>query len=437
MRFVGNAPLIWQPWRNMATNTEQPMLGRLALHPLFGGFTTVCGVVAGYLGALYAEPIAASYWPLFLPGVVFSAKATSFWTATFLFGACFAGTLREQARVSKEATELLASSTSRIEGQTVAIAETAGSLGEQITEIEARTSRLLEVAASLDQKTSEVHRQTDNVGRLVQRLHTLPPVGFLDTYAQAGKLVVQIAIQSAARPSAGDLEALIRSQLVCILNAVSSFDANGDKCRYGANVMLYRESTGISSLALAELQTRLKFAESGAHLSNMRGCLDLQTRLSVSTDSRGDPDPQLIGIALPLPILRPGENALDGPVLPGAPYTFLSREPTVFEAASDLDKVRLDGKFSKFVMDAMGEFFQSRKEVIRSFACFAIYPPLQPDAGPIGVLNIHRDQENPSAAERIPLLNPLLVPLCAGVGALLYALSNPGATLPSSQKEKL
>ena len=415
--------------------TFSAALGRLLLNPWFAGCTTMFGVLAGYLGAHFDKEITEAHTLLFWPGATFSPGATAFWLATFLFGACFAGTLREQAKAAERTSAALGASTGRIETQTGTIAVAAADLGRHVHDIEGRTQALVGVAGQIDQKTAALQVQTANLERLVQRLHTLPPLGFLREYENSGRLLVEMTASVGPDAPVAELEALVRIQLVCILKIVTVFDDGGAEARYGCNVMRYLDASTLEPAELSALQARMRFAEAGVQLSGLAGVLDVQPALSVSSDSDGRPDPQLVPMSLPVPLLAPGVEPDEGPVLPGAPETFLSGEATVFEATSDLARLSQDGRFSRFVIDQLRAFFDAPRSTIRSFACFPIHAPGTSLGSPIAVLNIHRDRENPSAAERIALLNPLLTPLCAGIGASLQALADHGARLTAPAKE--
>ena len=408
---------------------------RLLLNPWFAGCTTSFGVLAGYLGAHYDKEVTEAHAFVLWPGTTFSFGATAFWLATFLFGVCFAGTLREQAKVAERTSGALAASTGRIETQTGAIADASTDLGRHVGDIEGRTQALVGVAGQIDQKTAALQAQTANLERLVQRLHTLPPLGFLREYANSGRLLVELTANAGPDASVAELDELVRIQLVCILKIVAVFDDGGADARYGCNVMRFLDSATLQPADLPALQARLRFAEAGVQLSGLAGVLDVQQALSVSSDSDGRPDPQLVAMALPVPLLAPGVEPDDGPVLPGAPETFLSGEASVFEATSDLARLSQDGRFSRFVIDQLRAFFDAPRSAIRSFACFPVHAPGTSPGRPIAVLNIHRDRENPSAAERIALLNPLLTPLCAGIGASLQALADHGARLAAPPKD--
>ena len=82
------------------------------LFPLFGGFTTVAGIIAGYVGSLWAADIANSFLHIYYPtawftsnpidGRVFDAKSTLFWIIAIIEGLSFTGNFWAQSRSSND-----------------------------------------------------------------------------------------------------------------------------------------------------------------------------------------------------------------------------------------------------------------------------------------------------------------------------------------------
>jgi len=409
-----------RPFARMPTAPLSPSrLSRFLLNPWFAGGTTIAGVVAGWLGAHFDEDIAHAHFPLGWPGNTFSIGATIFWLVTGLFAVCYASTLKEQARVADRTSEALD-----------AVAHTATEMSSHVGDIEGKTHTLVSVAGEIDHKTVALQSQTANLERLVQRLHTLPPIGFLQEYAASGRLLVEMTHRADPTLDPEALESLLRAQLVCVLKIVTVFDEGGANARYGCNLLLHRNPAALGPTERVELQARLRrFVEAGVEVSGLAGVLEARPALSVSSDSNAQPDPRLAPMALPVPHLDANVDPLEGPVLPGAPYTFLSGEASAFEVATDLERLSEDGRFTRFLVDRLRAFFAAPDSAIRSFACFPIYAPGIQEARPIAVLSVHRDTENPSAAERLALLNPMMVPLCAGLGMVLQTLQDRGARL--------
>lgn len=220
----------------------------------------------------------------------------------------------------------------------------------------------------------------------------------------------------------------MRVLLNYMLTLASRFDNDGDRCRYGANLMVFRASTLMDDSERRAIHDRLHFCEDGVDVSRLAGVLDLVADLSVASDSAVNPDPTLKPIALPI-----SANGADP--LPGAPQAFLTGRSILFEAESDLAVV--DGKrvFSKYVMDQMHKFFSTRAGVVESFMCFPVYAPRQPGGPPIAVLNLHRNLRNTLAGEKLPLLDALFAPLCMALGAVVDSLERGGTTLGTLNEE--
>lgn len=367
-------------------------LEKMFLWPPFGGITTVSGLVAGYLGAHFDKEIASSFFvPWFLDGHIFIAGPTLFWILAILFGTFFTGTFWSQARSSARLSEKMVLTTAQIDSKTDSLTERAMELNDR-----------------------------------VRKLHTLPPVGFLENYREIITSSEAAYETVRAGNSVSDADALalaIRTQLLMILNIVKAFDADGAKAKYGVNIMLYYESKSLNASESAALGKRILFIEKGVSINNLAGVLDMICELSVSSISSYEPDNSLSPFALPIPVLDEVERRarLENGVLPGAPDAFTSRSESVIETLSDwTDRASVD-HYSATLRSQLLNYFKD-KNWMQSFVSVPIFEPENHDAAtntPIAVLNIHRNLENKLAAEKYELLSPLLVPVTLPIGRLL------------------
>lgn len=259
----------------------------LFLFPFFGGVTTIAGVVAGYLGSHFDKEVVAALHPWFWSGYVFSPEASYVWAAAWVFGACFTGTLWAQARSSQRATDSLHDAT-----------------------------RLVA------KKTDSLNAKTDALDGLVRQLHTLPPKGFLVKYRDAIHYANEAFFDVQACEATDDeMETAIRTQLICVLTLASAFDVDGDKAKYGCNVMAFRDAGSLSDEDADAIDKRMKFVDSGVTVRKLDGALDLLLPLSVSSSSGVRRDPTLTAFALPIPAVSNHEL---GGLLPGAPLAFVT-----------------------------------------------------------------------------------------------------------------
>lgn len=362
---------------------------QLFLWPLFGGVTTFFGVVAGYLGAHYDKEIANTFAPCCLFGNNLALGPTLFWAATVIFGGCFTGTFWAQARSSARISERMVGTTE---------------------DIDKKTDGLLQAASQLEER--------------VRRLHTLPPVGFLETYRD-------IVIQSEeayelSRSLPLDFPALtmaVRTQLLGILQLARAFDPDGTRAVYGVNLMLYYNSADLSKAELVDVSNRIVFIEKGVSVENLDGILDLVYEFSVSSLSDVDADTRLPRMALPIPKLSDEERkkrTMNG-VLPGAPDAFTSRLEAVIETPDDWKDLANKDHFTSVLRNQLTEFFEHKSEWMQSFVSVPLFAPGSHNTEtPIGIINIHRNLPNELAAEKFELLSPLLVPITLTLSRLIW-----------------
>lgn len=355
---------------------------RLFLLPMFGGFATICGVFAGYLGSHYDAIVFSSYYPFFWPGVeTIRWEATSFDVLTWIFGMSFTGTYWAQAVTSKQANE--------------------------------------ETRQALD------------------RLVTVPPRGFLESYRTLSVLffdfsdnfmavirALEIATASAAAAPApatipaplapGELAKAIRTQLEFILKVFSAYDSsNSADTIYAANIMLY---IGTANPAFAPLKPalegRMKCVDRHADIGKLSGVLDLQLALSARTDSGVFADDKLTAMALPVPKPLPGQRLSESKdLIPGAPFAFATQKSMIYGEQQGLfDTIEASGNFTDDVKKELREILQAQSRDVQTLVCIPIYPPGAPTPAtePIAILNIHKNKVDKHATEKYGELLPLL-----------------------------
>lgn len=369
-------------------NSMLDVAERIFLWPLLGGVTSIAGVLAGYLGSLYVDEVKQALIPWFLPNGSFAAGASLFWLSTVIFGMCFTGTFWAQSRSSRRATDGLYAATNAVAF-----------------------------------KTDSLATKADTLDQLIRQLHTLPPQGFLEIYREAVGLADE-AFYSVwgSHPTREELAIALRTQLVCVLRLATNFDEDGDKAKYGCNLMLFKPIDGLHEQELRKIQERLKFAEKGVSVKNLAGVLDLMPELSISSASGADPDPTLVPFALPIPqltVTEKSDRSKNG-VLPGAPDAFVAEEEVVIESFEDLLNRTPNEYFTSSVRAELRMFFEQKAGSVQSFVSVPLYSRTTSRADPIGVLNIHRNLPNKLAAEKFELFSPLLVPILLSIGRLLW-----------------
>ncbi len=376
---------------------------RLFLWPLFGGITTIVGVVAGYLGSHFDKEVRAALLPWFWPGIVFSPEASLVWVSVWVFGACFTGTFWAQARSSKRATDSLHEATGLVAN-----------------------------------KTDSLTAKADALDGLVRQLHTLPPKGFLVKYREAIRLSNEAFFVVDAGSTVDEIAAAIRTQLICVLKLASGYDVDGEKANYGCNLMIFRDAKSLSAEDVDAIDKRMKFVDPGVTVRKLAGALDLLLPLSVSSSSRSLPaDPALIAFALPVPAISQDESgdSINNTLLPGAPLAFIEKTEAVIESPEDW--LSRSGSFSSKVQTELKQFFNERREVLQSFASIPLYAWTNPNKdSPIGILNIHRNLPNTLLAEKLELFAPLLVPITLLMGQLLWSYGQQGFILENREEHR-
>lgn len=337
---------------------------RVFLWPLFGGVTTVVGVIAGLLGAHYDKDVfEATLWiPWRSPANMFAPGPTLFLSFTIAFGYFFSGTLKAQSK-------------------------------------------------SANRARAELNQQAAHLEDLVRRLESLPPEDFLANY--------QTALRSATNSLVGafgefgniePIEKAIRNILGAVLELVGKYDRSSDSATYSANIMLFRASE-------ATEQATLVYATDTTPLHpDHDGCLELVTTLSTTTKTAEfGPDVSVPPLCLPLPKDKQAtrDKMLNArySVMPGAPWAYVHKEFVGFPTIQMLDEwLDTTSSLDTKTMEDLRLYFKTGEG--RNIHSFISMPLL--DVGnkelAVGVLNLHSDRtgllEEKGAERFSPLLEP-------------------------------
>ena len=382
---------------------------RLYLKPYFGVVTTITGVLAGYLGSHYDGGVVESLSTIGVPISSLTPMwgAAIFWAMAALFGLSFGGTIWAQSKSA---------------------ARSAAEVKKDALEIK--------------QEALDIKKEALDINDRVQRLHTLPPIGFLETYrlllTDSEPVYAFLIGQKSIEGEALDLG--IRNQLATILQLVQAFDADGSKACYGINVMVFRRSVDLTLAEQEEVQERLRFIERSVSVDKLEGVLDLVCSFSASSDNEGAADANLSPMALPIPLKPESDEPLYG-VLPGAPSAFISGDANVVASPESWADLANSEQFSGELRADIASFFSSESAWIQSLISLPLCPPatgdIETDAKRevFAVLNIHRDLPNLSWVQKLELLGPLLVPLTLRLRRLLWN-SMPQVAILVSQEKK-
>ncbi len=336
----------------------------LARHPVFSTVANALGVFAGFVGALYTDDVRAAFPFRWGGWTGFAYHALIFWVFFIVFAFTFLS--REWAA---------------------------------------------------DRLRAESER------RLEDTIRTMPPRGFVLEFAQYFQQCHRAtrAVENAASPKTDQIREAVCLTLSSVVHLASKYDA-ADGATYAANIMLYFESADAwKKYSGSTGHPEIKFAERDAAKDRLP-LLVLEKRLSASTksgpSSHGGPDPELTrlpDIALPVPEQSHAGRTEDGKrwrVLPGAPLTFFTLEPNIYEDTGALGEwCREHGDFSESICLEVEQYF-GQDAVRRSIRSFASVPIISEDgASRIGVLNLHSSRpgilKDPGAPSQFfPLIQP-------------------------------
>ncbi|MBA5686322.1 hypothetical protein [Rugamonas apoptosis] len=340
------------------------------LFPLFGGITTITGILAGYLGSLWTKEIKESVFQIYHPhifglsSVSFDGKSSLFWFFSAIAGLSLSATFWAQTKAGNETNEAIKNSLSR--------------------------------------------------------LMTLPPEDFLLNYRDFMILSNSVESTLPVPMQLVDLEQAIRIQLSSICSVCARFDSNGGRTRFAANVMMFIPAGGGKFNNLhATLQTETRCIESAVSIANLHGVLRLELNLSASEGSN-KADPKLSSLCLPIP------KGVSNPLIyiPGAPLAFAQGKTQVYRNQSDLiEQVENNRLFSSTVLNELKDVLGAQNESVKCLMCFPLFS--DSTTGPssvIGVLNIHKSIEDEYIQRKMENLEPLLAPILRNLEILLWLL---------------
>lgn len=261
--------------------------------------------------------------------------------------------------------------------------------------------------------------------RMVARLGTLPPGGFLASYREMYNVAADQAILALLNTETTftQNEAAIRNVLGAIAEIAKDFD-EADGAVYGANVMLFRKTGEPFEAKTPEhLTTYVPCSP------DVDGYLELITSLSTNTahKSKGySLDPATRSLVIPIPIKREKIRDITGhsrdPVLPGAAQAYARGEMVVFSSidsyvawidTNSAQDLATNGKLKDYFETGAG------KE-IRSFCAQPImYADSDGVRRPLAVLNVHSNDEHLLENSGPALFSPLIEPFCVLVATLL------------------
>ncbi|HEX7051971.1 MAG TPA: hypothetical protein VF188_17315 [Longimicrobiales bacterium] len=292
-------------------------------------------------------------------------------------------------------------------------------------------------AIDLARKESQA-RADAAVQRLEHLIRTVPSADFLtqfwDIYCMCDA-TMQGTFSVDAGADAETLRTAIRKVLRGLALLAWEYDGRPDptEVTYAANIMVYRPKEEISEDEWPSLRKRMLF-DPVLDTEDLRGVLDLRwSDLSTTAfDEEASADTGLSALALPLleraHVSLPPEYRLRWRILPGAPIAFHLRQASHFVNAADLlTWCEENGMFTREVKMRLAEYF--RPDAAPMVGSFISLPLLgtDPEAEPIGVLNIHRSdrgllKEVESAAEHfVPIVRPLQLMLWKLLAALRKA----------------
>jgi hypothetical protein len=337
---------------------------RLAKQPMFATVANALGVFAGLMGALYTDDIRNAFPFQYQNLGDLSPHAVAFWFSFLIFAFTF-----------------------------------------------------------LSREWSVDRQRVESEKRLEETIRTMPPRGYVLEFARYFELCHKAvrALEGEANPTRDQIRPVVRVVLSSIAHLARRFDG-AEGSMYAANIMLYFENSSAwkaNSGIASDLS--IKFVERDTAADRVP-VLVMDKTLSASTKSgpagTNQPDPDMndiVDVALPVPKQEQGGRTDDGKrwrVLPGAPLTFFTLEPTSYQDTDGLGKwCRDHGDFSESVCLEVDRYFgqELAKAGIRSFASI----PLASidDKFPIGVLNLHANRvgilTDPGAPSQFfPLVRP-------------------------------
>jgi hypothetical protein len=265
---------------------------------------------------------------------------------------------------------------------------------------DARVERLEERQA-MSAMQSTLQKVTESQESIVSRVVPLEMVRSF-SFVQDGvhqSFTATMRAESALREKHAPCEDLaetirkgIRAVLSNVVQLVADIEQRPQTAVYAANIMRYYPVDALDGErgpSVAETKQKLRFAVGTRTLKQARGVLDLDPRLSTSTQtSAEDQDPLLVGMAMTVPKIPKSENDR-WRVLPGAPLAFVTASTWGADAVALVELCR-DGAWEvpAKVATQIADYLASEDgRHIQSL----IAHPLMAETGrqPQAILNIH------------------------------------------------
>ena len=398
---------------------------RIWSHILFVMTTNLLGVAAGWLGAHFDKEIGCSLFRV-------DCTAGMSMTGPDIFvgvGICFAvGFALSGDALSRKAEN----TANRLQSISNSISERTEHLETTSQSISAKTDHIEAMSNDITARTAEIQQSAIEINSGVQSLFTLPPIGYLESFSDTMKDATEAFIYSTTIDLSDDVVRgkLIRFQLLRIIQIVSGFDTVVEHCRYGCNVMLFREQSTISTAAELEHyeKTRLLFAEDATTIRKLRGVLDVVPAYSVASDSDTESDSLLRDFCIPVPNDKnhknrdPATGYVKG-VLPGAVDAFVSGDATAIETHEQWIEKSVKSEHSPKICGDIKAYIESQKGIIECFLSIPLFEIDLDDGKPrddskkvknngdrhaFAVVNVHRSIPNPLLPKRLQMLMPLL-----------------------------
>nr|WKF59863.1 hypothetical protein HUO10_004374 [Paraburkholderia busanensis] len=274
-------------------------------------------------------------------------------------------------------------------------------------------------------------KETDRLKAMVNRLHSLPPAGYLGTFEErleaAGSATVLALTQPLDKP---EIEQAIRIVLATLLDLARKFhQPELPNTRYSINIMMFRTvADHISAVDLAAIEKTMRLWDNKGDLRRYRGYLELMPTFSVSSDDTAKIDSTLVPLTLPVPHTNGTDPKEWGrsAVLPGAPWTFVTGDASGFTTTDHVAMKAEQGDFAPSLVDSIRAHFKSAKErgnsgmVSLPLPAYPGYGMIDSNIGDrIGVLNIHRNAEDFMGDGQLDLFAPLAAPFCALLARLI------------------
>lgn len=264
-----------------------------------------------------------------------------------------------------------------------------------------------EIDDNLEKNVKAVENTVKNVEDLSK---TMPPEAFLSHFAKTYELCYVVFKKSTSTKEAEQLEKSIRLILNCIITLLDIFEKTNKGVRYAANIMLPNLDYKDNPEDIQRIDRDLYFKDLHDDPTKYLGVLELNSKLSVESDSQGSPpdsDLKNKNIILWIPHKLKTDCGEKYQALPCAPVSFLDRKTSRFRKTKDLGEwLKKNGNYKPTVIEEVIKSFQEVKN-IESFMSIPIFEkagpkcaaptdeaPAPTDEAPIAILNIHCNMDN-------------------------------------------